>query len=508
MRELAALIRYVGLYGTWSGGKSGKGGRALRYLLVLILGVLPPAFVVYLSNHKLYTSLQQLPSTVAQRAAPLFFNLSATMFSLFYVVGFVGNASYSLSRNEELEYLLTMPIRRTTLVIYSLLFSSSSQFLTLGFYLGAVLGYVTGTKASVFAIIARTLLQLWFLSSVASFLALLLGGSASRTFVRRLNIVLIVALIFVYFGFSYLQGVDVSRFGESDTFARWFIFVNSDHNVLAWSFSRSPLRLLTVLITAIGCTVAFVVTASKVAFEPSSQRTRNHSEVRRYKNSAVGLEPVHWKDLKLLQRNEQFLFLILYPFVFGLFMVLITTGATSFVALPFLAVGVFYCAVEAGILTSSELRHWEIVGTLPLKVRTLILPKVLIPILINLIVFVLVALTAFALGKFSRTLLLILPIYVPMLLLSSLTGSYFSVIRPGKARNQPFDLLSTFVIQGITLGIASAVLPPLNKVLQPGRHAISTLDWSLLVGGLSATVVLSSVFYERLKSLSTFKKSQ
>lgn len=510
MRDVLTLVKYIGLYGSATASRSGRKGRFLRYLLLLLIGVLPPTVVVYLSNHRLYSTLHQLAPSMAGKLAPLFFNLSATMFGLFYLIGFVGNTSYSLARSEELEVLLTMPIRRSTLVMYSLLFASSSQFFTLGFYLGAVLGYAAGSKVAPLSLLLRTVLQLWFLSSAASCLSLLLGGVASRAFVRRLNVILVVLLLFVYFSFAYLQSVDVSKFGENEHFAKWFIFVNSKYNVLVWSFSEKLLRVLSVALVSLALDLIFFVVSSRTAFEPVITSEKRDLASRSHSERPLPFEPVYWKDFKLLQRNEQFLFLILYPFVFGVFMLLVTAGSTTLITLPFLAVGVLYCAVEAGILTSSEMKHWEVVGALPVRLRGVLLPKITIPLVINVCVFLCVLGVAAVLKKFTKVFLVFLPIYVVLLVLSGFIGSYFSIARPGKARNQPFDLVATFAIQGMTLGLAALILYPLNNILQlgPAAKGPSRADWVLLVIGVTMTGVLNWFFYRRLKLASIFKKTQ
>lgn len=479
MRELFLLLKYVGLYPSYqikiSQKHATRKSRALTQVFVTLVGVLPAGIFVYLTNYKLFSSFRNLPQNLAQQVGAMFLNFSLTIFSIFYVVGFVGNAMYSLARNDETEYLLTLPIRRQSLVLYNILVSSNSQFYTVAFLLGAVLGYASGLELNLLSNILRVFLHVYFLTSISLLLALAFGGLASRDFVRKLNVLLTLGLIFVYFGFSYIYDAKLPRLQFDDKiterFARWFLFVNSDYNLFSWTFSsKGVFFLASLLISAVASTI-FIALAPKLAFEPTLRKVGNQSSkktARLFENwwrMRNGLFAIFWKDWKLLRRNEQFLFLILYPLGLGIFMILVSAGSARYLSLPFIGVSVFYCAIEAGILLSKEMLQREFSLTLPVKAFGLFFSKLLIPTSLNVALFALIALISFLIGRFDKFILLLFPIHVLLLILSSLVGAYFSLKRPGKSKNQAFDVVAVFVIQGITFGLAFSILMPTSALI-------------------------------------------
>lgn len=478
VRELFLLLKYVGLYPSYQIKTSQKHAtrksRALTQVLVTLVGVLPAGIFVYLTNYKLFSSFRNLPQNLAQQTGTMFLNFSLTIFSIFYVVGFVGNAMYSLARNDETEYLLTLPIRRQSLVLYNILVSSNSQFYTVAFLLGAVLGYASGLELNLLSNILRVFLHVYFLTSISLLLAFAFGGLVSRDFVRKLNVLLTLGLIFVYFGFSYIYDAQLSslQFDDKITehFARWFLFVNSDYNLLSWTFSSKGVLFFASLLISAVASITFIAIASKLAFEPTLRKRVNRAPkgtVKLYETlkRRNGLLAIFWKDWKLLQRNEQFLFLILYPLGFGIFMILVSAGSARYLSLPFIGVSVFYCAIEAGILLSKEMIQKEFSLTLPIRTSGLFLPKLLIPTSLNVVLFALIILISFVIGRFDKFILILFPIHVVLLILSSLVGAYFSLKRPGKSKNQAFDVVAVFVIQGITFGLAFSILMPASALM-------------------------------------------
>lgn len=517
MRELFLLLKYIGLYSSYqtkvSQKQTARKSRALTQLFATLVGVLPAGIFVYLTNYKLFSSFRNLPQNLAQQVGTMFLNFSLTIFSIFYVVGFVGNAMYSLARNDEIEYLLTLPIRRQSLVLYNIVVSSNSQFYTVAFLLGAVLGYASGLGLNLFANVLRVFLHVYFLTSVSSLLTLAFGGLASKDFVRKLNVLLTLALIFVYFGFSYIYDAKLSNLQFDDKiterFTRWFLFVNSDYNLFSWTFSSKRVLFFASLLISAVASIIFFVLAPKVAFEPTLRKSGNRANhgsrgtTKLYENwrtRRTGLLAIFWKDWKLLQRNEQFLFLILYPLGFGIFMILVSAGSARYLSLPFIGVSVFYCAIEAGILLSKEMLQKEFSLTLPVKVANLFFSKLLIPTFLNVSLFVVILLISFIIGRFDKFILLLFPIHVLLLILSSLVGAYFSLKRPGKSKNQAFDVVAVFIIQGITFGLAFSMLMPASalmygKDLSPMEVLIHKVILSL---GIFCAVFLLVFFARKL----------
>lgn len=514
MRELSILLKYLGFsifqetgqtaqasskrFGRRDGERKGTKNRATQYITILLLSSLPMAIFVFYSNYRVYVTLAKFP-----QVASIFFNTTISMFSLFYIVGFIGTGMYSFSRTDEIELLLTLPIKTSTLTIYSLLISLSSQLFTLSFFVGSALGYMFGVHVPAFSFILRTLLQLYFITSLSALFSVLGGGLSSKSIVRKLNVFMTLALVFVYFGFTYVEGINVEKLGNNANIARWLSFTNSKYNVLSWAYSDDVLLVVLAVILSILATALFWYMSGKVAFENTQRKyKKQNSDVMKKQSYASFLGGFLWKDLKLLVRNEQFIFLLLYPFIFGIFMMFVSPSSLSSI-MPFIVIAVFYCAMEAGMLTSSEMQSKELFLTLPVTKSTMILPKVTVPVLINIVLFILVDVVALIMNKFDKVALIFIPISILLFALSAFIGAYYSITKPGKAKKQPFSNTATFIIEGITIGLAFAILFPITMLFETQnlKEWQVLTCWLVMIGSIIVSILLSYFYYRKLKKV-------
>ncbi|MFN4224514.1 MAG: hypothetical protein ACK4E1_06930, partial [Fervidobacterium nodosum] len=155
MSELWLLFKYIGLSPTTmqtaqqtkrKKAKIGNTNYALKYILTMIIGILPMFLFILYSNKSIYSKLYEALKFYPQfkEIGIMFYMMNITMFSIFYIVGFIGTGMYAFSRTDELELLLTMPIKRRILTIYNLIISLSSQLFTIAFFLGATFGFMLG----------------------------------------------------------------------------------------------------------------------------------------------------------------------------------------------------------------------------------------------------------------------------------------------------------------------------------------------------------------------------
>lgn len=510
MRELGLLMKYIGLSisGVPHKRKSVKKiNYAQRYLVSLLLGSLPIGVFIYISNYelysKLYNQLKIFPQV--QQVGTMMYLMSVTMFSLFYIVGFVGTGMYAFSKSEEMEFLLTLPINRRVLTIYNLIVSLSSQLVTVVFLLGATLGYMSGFKNYSVDFILRTILHFYFLTSMAALFSVLGGGVSSKSFVRKLNVIITLFLIFIYLGFMYLQDIDVEKLGKNANIARWLSFTASKWNVITWSYSENKILLSMSIVISLVSTLLFWFYSEKVVYESDRIKLKNNLKAKDYVkkgNYASRIGAILWKDLKLLLRNEQVIFLILYPLAFGIFMILIS-GYSISSTMPFIAIAVFYCAMESGLITMNEFKYKELLMTLPTKRRTIIMPKLIVPVLLNMLLFFLINVFALIFGRFNKTTLYFIPISTLLFALSALIGSYYSITKPGKAKNQPFSMSATFMIEGITIGLAFGMIYPTSILFSKNvvRGLRIYVSWIVFISSLLLSFVLLYVYYRKLRKI-------
>ncbi|WP_448376969.1 hypothetical protein [Fervidobacterium sp.] len=517
MRELTILLKYIGLslFSTYSQDTSKskktkvkKGDKvpartnyALKYILVALLGVLPIAIFMFVTNYTVYKELSVYPDV-----AKAFYAMSITIFSLFYIVGFAGTGMHAFSRSEEMEFLLTMPIKRNILSIYNLIVTLASQLFTVGFFIAVALAYMIALKLNIIYFLLQTILQLIYITTISSLIAVVGGGISSKRFVRMLNTIIMLLLIFIYLFFAYAQEIDVKQFGQNASVIKLISLANSKYNPLMWAYSNEISFILLTLITSIATGYLFWYFSGQVIYENTQTKSKKVTAESAFKKDsfAARIGGFIWKDAKLLTRSEQFLFLILYPAIFSLFM-LFTGGSSMNASIPFLAIATLYCAMESGLLTRNDFEYKEILKTLPVTARTIITPKLAIPIAINEIMLISVLIISYTLGRFDKIGLLLIPVSMALFALSALIGAYYSIIEPGKAKNSPFSTKATFIIEGITLGIAFGLLIPINLLMSKAK----LFGWKFfitfgaLIASILTLIILTIIYYKKLRRVIT-----
>lgn len=513
MRELRILFKYLGLSLNPQNTVKTKRKRitsskepnyALRYILLMFSSILPMAVFLTISNYNIYKLLANYPDV-----AESFFIASMSIFSLFYVVGFVGTGMHAFSRSDEMELLLTMPIRRSVLAVYNLVVTLANQLFTLGFFVSTVLGFLLVVRTNIVGFILRTLLHIAFLTSLSALLSVLSGGISSKRFVRMLNAVIVLLLVVVYLFFVYIQDVNVELLGQNARFVKFVAFTTSKYNPFNWSYSDDLLFLISVIILTGAFLYSFWYFAGRVVYENTQTKKGNKKSkevVVSQKTYASKFGGFLWKDLKLLSRSEQFVFLIFYPAIFSLFM-LFVGGSSMNAAIPFLAIASLYCAIEAGLLTKNDFEYREILRTFPVTIRTIITPKLAIPIILNEGLLIIVVFISYVFGKFEKNSLFLFPLSLAIFALSALIGSYYSIVDPGKTKNNPFSLKATFLIEGIVLGLSFGLLLTLTIIL--ARPNLTTWKfyaiWLTFIGSIIALIILTTNYYRKLKHALTQK---
>lgn len=500
---------------------------ATMHLLSFLLGLLPMGIILFVLNFQIYRNLYDALKSYSQyrQVGVLFYFTNMTTFSLFYIVGFAGTGMYAFSRSEEMEFLLTLPIKRRVLTLYNLIFSIFNQLFTLIFFLATTLGYMIGFKVYTVDFILRTFLQLYFLTIISALIAVLFGGVASRRVVKKLNTFLLLFLVFIFLGLSYLQDLDLNQLdqnGNLEALLRWMALASSKWNVISWAYSEDALYLILSIIISILSTALFWYYSEKVIYEEVRERKKKgyekHKKYADYANitdKKISLKyllihkitpgPFFWKDWKLLLRNDQFIFLLFYPFAFGLFMVFISNNPISAV-IPFFVVATLYAALESGIITLNEFKYKETIDVLPVKSKDVILPKVIIPVTLNLFCLIGLILASVLTKKFTKLFFAYVPLSFSLFYLASIIGAYYSIKKPGKKPNQPFSTLATFKIEGLTLSLASGTFLPLLTIFStPSTKHIPAwvvyISWTAFISSLLITIILIVVYYRKLRKI-------
>ncbi|ABR30602.1 hypothetical protein SU69_03795 [Thermosipho melanesiensis] len=487
MRNFAILIKYLSNPYNTRSKKSTVKGNFFRQILQYIIGSVPLGLIVYFFTIDLFEKIYNVDPLVAR----YMYLMWSSMLSLFFVIGFIGLGMYSLSRNEEVELLLTMPISRTVISAYQIFSATISQIYTLSFFIFISLAYFVSTNQNVLLGILKIVLHIWFLISFSSVIAVLIGGRTSKSFTKRFYTIVLLLSVFFYFFIIAMTDVDVS---EMENLVKMFIFSTKDYNFLAWSLISNK-TLGYSLISSIFLSILFLVISKKVGFEPVQVKRKE-----RYQIAGTGsiLKALFKKDLKAAIRYEQFLYFILYPLGFGIFMMFINNQGVSpiFYTIPIFT---FYVAFETGILTISEVSKIEVVSTYPITFKKLMMPKLLIPVGLNFLLLLLVFVISLFFNAVSIFLVLSMIFSLLLFLMSSVLGAYYAIKSPNvksNNTNRVFSISATFIIEGITMGLAFGIIMPLSFIIERGNSPWWV--YLIFVGSLVTSFLIFVMYFRKL----------
>ncbi|AIY85687.1 MULTISPECIES: hypothetical protein [unclassified Thermotoga] len=351
MRKLSVLLRYAP-------------ARGRKGFYSVLISVLMTGFLFYsLMGNNFKAILEEF----GEEAFSALLSFSTTMFSVMFLLGVSFYLSNSFVLEGEIEFLLTLPIERSTIVIYQLLISLFYQsfiliMMILNFFMYSLLmnnwmPFVTGVFHTVFLLLGGAILSVLF-------------GRLLRTSLSR-KLYSLIQLLAV---FLFLILVNLPDFSVS--FGRWFI---SNWNVFAYAvFSReNPIFLLYEILICLGTFLVFRVISTTVMFEPVLRKERMPVE----KPTRFPGKGFFKKDLITLLREERSLYLLLYPIGFGVLMTFV--GSPDFGLIFAIGIAALYNATMSAMLWRKEMEVWPLPKVLPVKTSEVMISKILVSSLLN-----------------------------------------------------------------------------------------------------------------------------
>lgn len=350
MRELFVLMKYA--------NPQGKKGLYAVLFTALMMGVL---FYSLMGK-----TFEELLNRFGEEVFVASLTFSTTLFSMMFLLGISFYLSHSLVLEEEIEFLLTLPIRRSTVVIYQMLMSLFYQaFVLITMFLNLLmLSFLTRDPVPVLS----GILHLFFLVFLGSALSIAFGRVLNRSAARRLSSV--VQLLAV---FGFLVIVNVPDFA---TVAGRFIV--SKWNILAYpvlSHVRSIFLIHEALLVVLSF-LAFYLVSQKAAFEPVAYGKREEQGKKRFPGKGF-----FKKDLITLLREERSLYLLLYPIGFGVLMTFV--GSPDFGLIFAIGIAALYNATMSAMLWRKEMEVWPLPKVLPVKTSEVMISKILVSSLLN-----------------------------------------------------------------------------------------------------------------------------
>ena len=484
MREFLILLKY-GMAFSHAPRRGKK--RVSLYSYIVPAAVI--GLVAFYTTRSTFSTLSQ----VDPLAPKIFINFWTTLLSMFFIVGFIGLSINSFTLNEEIEFLLNLPIRRTVLLFYQIFVSTLTQFFALFLYIGIYASYTMVSNNS-FLVLFKGIIQLIFMISLASILTILIGKRIKKATVRKIVMVINIVtpfLIFLLIGSN--ESITKNAMGESGIL-RYIAFSFSNYNFLTWAIKDGIFPIISLVISII-FVVSFVFLSKDVEFSQSESKSGKTKDFK-LMGSGVPIKAIYIKDIKTALRIDQFIFFIIYPVAFGIFMAVMNNDIFTaiFASMPVI---IIYVAIESAILTAKEYLYIETVKTYPISLGKILMPKIIIPTTLNTIIL----LVEFIIFSFLKGLqfkfFIFLPISFVLLIMNSLMGAYQTVKNPPKTENisRVLGFGSIMLVEGITLGSVFAVIFPLMKLF--ANDFESTIQRYLVGYLLPIATLIACLMYSR-----------
>jgi len=494
MREIFLFLKY-GLFFQVSGARKKKSNSKVGMVIAQLGAFL---YFATFTTFVMVKGFSQAAGTVLGDVDLL--RLTALYWMLmsggFFLIGTIGSAIYVLSMNEEMEFLLALPLRRWTITFYQIFISLFYDLPVFGMLLAVSLAYgiVKGGFYPAIAVISAILHGLSLLT-IGIFISTFIAKRLQASIARRIFILIqgVTIIGFVLLVNSYLE----SSGGYVQVIQRLqnlYGLLKNPLNVFGYAINAvdSPVYLLYSLGVAGLFAWLFVREARSIGFvvvKKGSGKVRFRSG----KRSGGILQ----KDLRAIFRAENSLFLLLYPYIFGAFM-----GWTSkdpvYALLIALPISTLYVMMEAAIATASEMVAWDLTKSLPVKSSEFFIGKVIVPVGINfLLALALVIFSSFFKG-FSWLVFPLLGLAILQHSTSALGGLYNVISNPPKSENIPRESMRgpvwmTFLIVGLSGGALMGI-------------AAFSKWWGklALIASIGVTIYLFIFFYR--KTVSAFEK--
>lgn len=493
MREFLILFKYGIAFSQVSKRKNKKGSLYSYIVSVILIGLMSFFF-----TKDIFVTLAQIDSL----APKIFMNFWATLISLFFIVGFIGLAINSFTLNEEIEFLLNLPIKRSVLAVYQIFVSTLTQFFALFLYIGVYASYIAVSN-NTFLEIIKGLIQIIFTISLASILAILVGKKIRKAIVRKMVTVINVITPFL---FLVLVGSNVSISEHTTSkpgILRYITFSFSKYNFLTWAIRDGILPVVSFIIS-MAFIVLFVFLAKNIEFSQNESKSKR-AKTLKMMGSGSPMKAIYIKDIKTALRVDQFIFFIIYPLAFGVFMAILNNDIliAIFASMPII---IIYVALESAILTAKEFLYLETVKTYPISLGKILIPKIIIPTTLNsLILLVEMVIFAFIKGLQFKF-FIFLPISFILLTMNSLMGVYEIAKNPPKTENMSriLGFGSIMFVEGLTLGSVFAIIFPIMKLLSGGFKSsiqLYLIGYFLPIATLIACLIYSRHLYVKLLKL-------
>ncbi len=407
-------------------------------IIVMLSITVPLGFAFYEIGKAFMIPLSSLGLDYEGYLFDIYMFIYPLTFGLMAVLTLVPSMVFNIYESEDLEFLFTLPIRKSSIFIFKSLMGLSMGMIPLAMLVVVGISYALLLKVNIVLSIIAILLFIVFLL----FLSLLLGSFFARIMTK--SSAKTISQIFLYvsiIGYVVLMNLIPKQMEASpqdilNSFNSFFGIIHGNYSYLLpinWFMYlvNLDIRVFGIVILTI-CILGYFIYKNSSHFALESGR----GKTKKAKGVSVSKHPVINKELRLTFRNPQNLFGIAYAIIFPIIMLLINKQFLS---------GAMFVALFASMYTSNlsmqlmsvERKTWPLIILLPVDDNFILRVKALIPTAIYTLVYLIVLIVSyFGIGLNPIMFLSIIPM-IAVLLFSSYFGLYIFLKDPNRDFNGP-----------------------------------------------------------------------
>jgi ABC-2 type transport system permease protein len=464
----------------------------ISYIIPVIVFGLPVGLIMY-----------RLLKTLPMPLADIFFSMFIISSSFLFILSYAPTIVFNLYGSSDVYFLLTLPIKRSSIFLFKAIDSLVYSSPAIGFIFPICIAYSVAIGMGWFIGLIAGMLFIVFLLVISFFFGALVSKVMSRTSAKILSNFIYLLSILVY--------VIILNVIKPDTTTqegiRQFIINSKRYLDSALSYFSPAGWLISVikgesigylLILGMSLLLGLLVynITNTLVIESSSSRNSKRASFSKSSSSS----PFFVKDLKLLFRDPQAIYMLLYSIAFPSVMLIVNksyTGALLVMAM----IASFYCSYIAVHLLVSEKKVWPFPKLLPIKLTSILIWKVLIPFLLYSFLYLILIVISISLFNLDRIILFTIPMVSLAFLYSGILAINFVLKDPKRdvSSRNVFRTSEVFIIEGVTMGIVAGIIVPFIIYITP-----SGLQGSFkIVIGIPVIVLLSIIYLSRrtLKSI-------
>lgn len=444
---------------------SGIIGVLFQYLFPALLfgAIIGPLF--YFIFKDLNIPLNQLGVDTTFSFIDIIFSFNFLALSLLFFLNYSPSIIINLFDSEMTNLYLVMPVRRASIFMATAIDSLVQAAIPLGMVLPIVIVYSIIMKTNFVITIISIFIFILFLLAFSFLGGIFMSFIMGKTSAKRFTMLSYFgSVIFYVFAMNFFGP---NRFNEENieilvaNIQNTVDFMLSPiwpHTMLINSINGDFLSLIILTLLTLGLMVLAVILSNRLDLIAASKKKKQKEVV--LKNNKF---PVIKKDMKLVFRDAQSIFMLIYPLILPFLLFLTGNQTMISVTIIFIMISAFYSSYLTVLMLAEDVKIWPMPKLYPVNFKQLINAKIYIPVSAFFLEYILlIFLSTFFIDFELSALLFAVPVLM-LLYYSSLLGASFFLKNPKRDVKQKNILAGKEIIglEFATMGFALIIYIPL-----------------------------------------------